>query len=726
MGRGRLVFAVFAAVLFAGALTAGAGTATPPRPTPVVPSLEPEATEALWKSLVKRPRHVRAQATCQPLRGVFYAATDWLRLATKLAATPSPCAQYYVSIPPIVGDKTNLRPGQAERIRALGQSFHALAEIHWTTWGRWVADNQTTWYAAGVEARRRMAQAGFDLAAGDTWAVNEFPSTVRSNTGTARSNARELVRGLYEGDGTRPTRGVVFIVGLGQPTTNVSVYQTNLQNWLADTAFWTDMSAYVSDWSQEVYGDFRRHAVPGAPITTRRDYLNDYLQHALLLSRAGPVTIEPARTYLPGAFSPVANAAWQFESGYGWTNVPFDQMKGYVSAQVYALRSFSATAGLAQDHWGFAWQPRNASGLSAGEFAAQTGSILDRLGAAVRDSGQTVPNDPDPGSGACGPPGQNIHCVGDLAGAQFGEQWKALRVWLGPVLSFATPPQTLTAGQPSTPIGLGLQTSAGAPLAAAAPIAVTLTSGSPSGEFAPTAAGPWTTTQTLTIAVGATTAPPFFYRDTRAGRPQLRATAAGVTTATQVETVGPGPPSFLRVDPGSARLDAQRSTGFAVTAEDAFGNPTSVRPQWTVSPASLATVAPKTGAKTTLTAGGRGGRGLLRATIPQVTAIATVHVEPGPIRVRSIRYEARRGVVRVTASVAELAGKPARLVRTAVVVRRNGRRVFSATKRTDAAGRTTYIVPRGTGCYTTKVTSLAAPGYRWNGRTPANRFCVRT
>ena len=39
------------------------------------------------------------------------------------------------------------------------------------------------------------------------------------------------------------------------------------------------MSAYVSDWSQEVYGDFRRYAVPGAPIQVRRDYLNDYLQH---------------------------------------------------------------------------------------------------------------------------------------------------------------------------------------------------------------------------------------------------------------------------------------------------------------------------------------------------------------------------------------------------------------------------------------------------------------
>ena len=79
-----------------------------------------------------------------------------------------------------------------------------------------------------------MAQADFDVAAGDTWAVNEFPSSVRTGVGSARANARELVRGLYDGDGARPARGVVFVVGVGQPTTSVAVYQTNLQNWLAD------------------------------------------------------------------------------------------------------------------------------------------------------------------------------------------------------------------------------------------------------------------------------------------------------------------------------------------------------------------------------------------------------------------------------------------------------------------------------------------------------------
>ena len=80
---------------------------------------------------------------------------------------------------------------------------------------------------------------------------------------------RELLRGLYEGDGTRPTRGDVLIVGLGQQTSDLTAYQTNLQNWLADTAFWTDMATYVSDWSQEVYGDFAHYAVPGESVRSR-------------------------------------------------------------------------------------------------------------------------------------------------------------------------------------------------------------------------------------------------------------------------------------------------------------------------------------------------------------------------------------------------------------------------------------------------------------------------
>src|SRR3954452_1038311 len=165
--RRALVGAGIAALVLAAAPAALAsrGSAHP------VPSLTPKATQKLWKQLVHRPHPFAAQLApdCRPLRAVFYASTDWLRLATKLAANASPCAQYYISIPPLAADKTAFRYDQPWRIRALGPSFHVLAEINVTGWTKWVAANPgATWYDAGVEARRRMAASGFDLAAGDT------------------------------------------------------------------------------------------------------------------------------------------------------------------------------------------------------------------------------------------------------------------------------------------------------------------------------------------------------------------------------------------------------------------------------------------------------------------------------------------------------------------------------------------------------------------------------
>src|SRR5436190_2217244 len=272
------------------------------------------------------------------MRLVFYSPTDWLRLATKLAANQAPCAQYYIAIPPLAADKTNFRSAQPAMIRALGPNFHVLAEINYSGWSSWVAANGGSWYAAGVEARRRMAAQNFDVTAGDDWVVNEFSTAVRNGTGAARTNVRELVRGLYDAGGSGPpVQGAVFVVGISQATTPLSVYQSLLESWYQDAPFWSDMASYVSDWSQELYGDMRTYAVSGASLDTRRDELAAYLEHQLLLANAGPPEIGVARSFLQTAYSPLANAAWQWESSYGWTAVPFDQMQDFVSAQTYAL-----------------------------------------------------------------------------------------------------------------------------------------------------------------------------------------------------------------------------------------------------------------------------------------------------------------------------------------------------------------------------------------------------
>jgi hypothetical protein len=516
-----------------------------------VPTLTPMATDALWQELVRRPRvhPLRAGGACAPLRAVFYASTDWLRLATKLAATPSPCAEYFVSVPPVAADKTRLRADQARRIRALGRSFHALAEINVTGWTTWVATTGNDWHAAGVEARRRMAAAGFDVAAGDTWALNELTSAVRQGVGNARANMRAFVSGLY--DGAAPAaRGVVFITGLSQSSGELSVYQARLQDWYEDEAFWIDMSRFVSDWSQELYGDVRSYAAPGAPPSARRDSLNEYLQHELALAAAAPPSVSAARAFLPAAYNPLANAAWQYDTAYGFTNVPLDLMQDYVSAQTYALRSAK------NSRFGFAWAPRNAAAIPAGDFAAQTDALLVRLAAAISDSAASP-------EAACA----GGWCTRSLAGAAFRTGWRAFATWSPSALAFTTPQPVVVAGTAS-PLAIELRTFTGVPYTAGIPVAVTLTSTSPTGVFATTPTGPWSPTLTVSIASGASTAS-FYFTDTTPGAPTIAANAAGKTGAvlTAIVTAPPGgtpPETILSAAPTG--LVRSRSASFTFSS----------------------------------------------------------------------------------------------------------------------------------------------------------------
>ena len=386
---------------------------------PTEPTLDPAYRKPLRLSSARA-----STAGCRATELVFYAARDWLRLASKLAEHASPCADYYVSIPPLVADKTNSRPNQAWRIRALGPRFHAMAEIHWSTWQRWVRATGRSWHDAGVEARRRMAAAGYDVDRGDIWAVNELPSSVRRDLGTARDDARAFLGGLYEGDG-RPVQGAVFVIGVMHATADASVYKATLKDWLGDTPFWLDMRRMVRLWGQEVYGDARRWGVPGSSSAVRRDYLNDFLQHARRLASVAPARYRIARTFLGTAYTPIANAGWQWPSGLGWTMLTGDQMRHFVSSQTYALRSYAAGRP-GPDRFGFAWAPNNESGMPSARFVAETGSVLDRLGAALSESGAEWPI--DPGLQACQSLGADW-CVAGVPGAVFTDAWRIFSSW---------------------------------------------------------------------------------------------------------------------------------------------------------------------------------------------------------------------------------------------------------------------------------------------------------
>ena len=503
---------------------AGPAVASSPQP---VRSLTPAATQRLWADLIQRPRvHALRTADCRPLRAVFYAATDWLRLTTKLAATASPCAQDYISVPPLVADKSQLRPNEANRIRALGPAFHALAEINVTGWTAWVAATGNSWYQAGVEARRRMAATGYDVAAGDTWALNELSSAVRQGTGNARANMRAFLNGLYDGDGVLPTaRGTVFVAGIGQGTTDLSLYQARLQDWYEDAAFWSDLSRFASDWSQEVYGDVRDYAVAGASREARRDRLNEYLQHQTVLAGVAPPSADAARSFLATFSSPLANAAWRYDSAFGWTDVPVELMEDYVSAQAYAMRS--APTG----RFGYAWAPKNLAAIPTADYNAQTDALLVRLAAAITDSAATP-------EAACGAG----WCSGSLAGAAATAAWSTFGAWKPSRLAFTSPEQTVAPGAVSTPLTVELQTNAGTAYTAGVPLDIALSSSSPTGELSTSPEGPWAATLTTPIATGTTSAS-FYFRDAGAASATITAAAAGKTATTQAIAVGAPPPA---------------------------------------------------------------------------------------------------------------------------------------------------------------------------------------
>jgi hypothetical protein len=367
------------------------------------------------------------------LEAVFYTEGDWLRLGQKLAADPSPCADYYISIPPLAGPppikKTMFRVLQDDAIRALGHRFHAVAEINATGWSAWVQENHETWTNAGIEARRRMAEAGYDIASGDTWELNEVSSAVRRNLGASRANLRAFLRALHDGDGTLPAaKGIVLVIGVGQAVTDVSTYKATMEGWLQDGAFWSEMTRDVRFWAQEAYPNSLNWGVVGAPRAERAEHFNDYLQHPLILAEAGPAAVQTARSFLESSYAALTSAAWRWPSDFGNTDIAQGQMNDFVSEEIFSVRHYvgSHPHAIPQGFVSMAWAPRNLYDVPAQEFAAQTRAILERLASALHHSYEEGGSSQE---GACGPPGDHVWCDEDVSGATFNDAWKAFATW---------------------------------------------------------------------------------------------------------------------------------------------------------------------------------------------------------------------------------------------------------------------------------------------------------
>ena len=80
---------------------------------------------ALSLAVILAPSSGARSSDCNPVRAVFYTSSDWLRLAQGLSADASQCASYYVTVPALAADKTQMVNNRASAVRALG--LHAAA-----------------------------------------------------------------------------------------------------------------------------------------------------------------------------------------------------------------------------------------------------------------------------------------------------------------------------------------------------------------------------------------------------------------------------------------------------------------------------------------------------------------------------------------------------------------------------------------------------------------------
>ena len=384
---------------------------------------------------------------------IFWTASDWPMLADAFAADLSPCAVYYISIPPLAADKKRLRVLQDDVVRAHGARIHPVAEVTLggaTGWAKWVADGSGSWFDAGVEFRKRMADAGYRFDLGETWFLNEFDRSTRLDQAPyTRAAMRDLVRGLYDGGGTlAPATGIVEIgiVYTHQNIPDVAQYKDDTKSWLEDASFWQDVGPKIRFLAKETYPDGRFWGVAGSSRHERTEHLTQYMEHFLNLAEAGPPELDGVREFLSRAYLSLGSATWNakapesfnppFSAGHGWTlELSLDEMLHFVSEQVYAVRHFAGShpQGAPAGRLGFSWQPANNATSQRGplpgpEFEAAKQTIAARLASAIHYAYRQGGASPE---GACAPPdsGEDWCTGGDVAGATFTDAWQVFESW---------------------------------------------------------------------------------------------------------------------------------------------------------------------------------------------------------------------------------------------------------------------------------------------------------
>ena len=360
------------------------------------------------------------------------------------------------------------------------------------------------------------------------------------------------------------------------------------------------MSTYVSDWSQEVYGDVRSWAVPGASASTRRDYLNDYLQHKLVLAGVGPPTIETARSYLQSAYSPLANAAWE--------------------------RDIPDTAGRwsRPSRWPATCRRRSTPSATSAREEPERRPLGVRVGAEERvghPRWQSSPPRPvrssidsvrpsatpartvDPEISEAPPVGRRGRTSGAWAtSTALASTRPGSRSGCGRSRCCRSPaPQTIPAGTASSAMSLALPEQLRPTVDEPTPLAVTLSSSSPRAAFSTSS------TESLVDHPGADDRrghgcrAPASTTSTRAPGALLTASRRGSTSGTQTVTVTPGPLASVVVSPHVHDRSRRARSSALGRRHGRLRQRAPVSPTWSLTPPTVGKISPRGGRTTTLT-----------------------------------------------------------------------------------------------------------------------------
>ena len=136
-------------------------------------------------------------------------------------------------------------------------------------------------------------------------------------------------------------------------------------------------------------------------------------------------------------------------------------------------------------------------------------------------------------------------------------------------LAFTLGAQTMTAGVTSGTITVQMQDASGAAVNATSDVVVSLSTGSSGGLFRNTA--DTATITSVTIIAGSNSAT-FKYKDTLAGSSTITASAAGLTSATQTETVNPAALDHIAIAPKTATVAAGVGQDYTASGFDQFNN----------------------------------------------------------------------------------------------------------------------------------------------------------